>query len=197
MRKLTVVWLTMALVLILSTPVLAQFKFDISEGFNFFSDSRIEGMNRHFGFGFDVSDDINVGFYYENADLQLTGDVGATPPNTTKMRVNAKAMRVLKKLTKWLDAGFDIGTAKIQQGTTSGAFAATGGLNQNKPLVGVLANLHYGVTSGEKIATDIHLDLGYRFVDLNDIAITGAPAGEGTVDDLNAFIIGLGLGLKF
>lgn len=174
----------------------AAFRFDIEEGYNIFNDNRLEGQSRHFGFAFDLNDDIDLGFYFENADLQLTGDVGATPPNVTKLGFDAQAIRVVKKFSKFLDAGVDLGTAKLQQGASTG-FAATPALNQNKPFVGVHGTARYSADIKDKLSADMHVSIGYRFLDLNDTAIAGAPAGEKTLDDLNALIVGVGVGFRF
>lgn len=182
---------------VLVMPAQAAFRFDIEEGYNIFNDNRIEGQSRHFGFAFDLNEDIDLGFYFENADLQLTGDVGATPPNTTKLGFDAQAVRVTKKFSKFLDAGVDLGTAKIQQGSTSGAFAATAAINQNKPFVGIHGTARYATDIKDKLSADMHVSIGYRFLDLNDTAVGGAPAGEKTVDDLNALQIGVGVGFRF
>lgn len=133
----------------------------------------------------------------KNADLQIKGTVGATPPNTSQLDYSAQGIRAVKKLFRWLAVGLDVGSVRLQQGPTSGAFAATGGLNQNKPFVGLSGVAGYGTEVTDKVSADMHLTLGYRFLDLNDTAITGAPAGESTFNDLNSFIIGVGIGFQF
>jgi opacity protein-like surface antigen len=108
--------------------------------------------------------------------------------------MDAQAVRVVKKFSKWLDAGVDIGSAKLQQGTNSG-FGALAALNQNKPFVGIQGTARYSTAVGDKLTADMHTSLGYRFMDLNDVN-TGV-GGEATIDDLNAFVIGVGVGFRF
>jgi hypothetical protein len=196
MRKFALLIAVVALPLLTATPSHATMKFDLGTGFNFFGDSRVEGQNRHIGVAFDVNDSIDVGFFVDRADLQLTGDVGATPPNTTKINYDAMGISLNKSFSSWLSAGIDMGSAKIQQGATTG-FAATAALNQTKPFVGLNVKAKQEMVVKDKFTTSVNLGLGYRILDLNDVAITGAPAGESTLDDLNAFIVSLGFGIGF
>lgn len=196
MKKLPI-FIALTIVSVVITTVQAAFRFNIEEGFNWFNDDRVEGQNRHFDFLYDIGDDFGVGYLVENADLQVKGTVGAIPPNTTQLDYSAQGIRVMKNLFRWLAVGIDVGSVRIQQGPTSGAFAATGGLNQNKPFVGLNGVASYGTELSDKVSTDMHVLFGYRFLDMNDVTITGAPAGEPTLNDLNSFVLGVGFSFRF
>jgi hypothetical protein len=181
---------------LMALPAQAALKFDLSQVHNIFSDSRVEGVGRHVGINFDLNDDVDLGIYVERTDAQWTADVGATPPNTTHLHLDMQAIRLMKRFGKYLSAGLDMGSVKIQQGAFVAGVGANAALNQNKPFVGLLGGASYSVSVSDRVSTEFGLTLGYRMIDLNDVAVT-AVAGESTLDDLNSFNIGLGVGLRF
>lgn len=193
MIKRIVVGLSLMMAVGFSVPAMAAFKIDVEQVLNQFGDSRIEGQGRHYGLAFDINEDTDLGFYYERAQYQWTGDVGAATPNTTQLNADLQAIRVTRKITNLFSAGIDIGNAKIQQGAQT--VGTLPGLNQNKPFAGINATIRYGKELKENVSTDMHLSLGYRFLDLNDV--TTNVTNESTIDDLNALTLALGIGFKF
>jgi hypothetical protein len=193
MIKRIVTGLSLVLAMGYAVPAMAAFKVDVEQVINQFGDSRIEGQGRHYGLAFDINEDTDLGFYYERGQYQWTGDVGSATPNTTQLNADLQAIRVNRKITNLFAVGIDIGNAKIQQGAQT--IGSIGALNQNKPFAGINATVRYGKELKENVSTDMHLSLGYRFLDLNDVS-TGIT-NESTIDDLNALTLALGIGFKF
>ncbi len=180
----------------------AEVSFDASQVYQFFGDGRWNGSDRHFGFSFDVGGDVEAGFFFEEGLWNWRGDVGEPAPNFVNLGVSLQGLRVIKYFNNYLGAGIDIGNAQATiraQGGTTAAAGATGPLSQTKPFVDLLGRGRFLMKSSGGVTSGLHLDLGYRFLDINDFAAAGVigPAGEKTLDDLNAVLLGLGVHITF
>ncbi|MCB4756995.1 MAG: hypothetical protein LHV69_08245 [Elusimicrobia bacterium] len=179
----------------------AAMTFDVSHAFQVFSDDRWEGSNNHFGFGVDVGGDVTAGYFFEEANWDWRGDVGEAVPNFVNTSAHLNGLRLMKQLNSFLATGIDLGTAQIAvraAGGTTATVANAARLSQTKPFVDLLGRVQY-LRKGGGTSTGVFLDIGYRFLDLNDVAAAGflGPAGERTLDDLNALLLGLGVQINF
>lgn len=181
----------------------AQAIFEADHAFQVFSDSRWKGTNRNLAIGFDLGADAQVSIIMQEGLWDWRGDVGAAVPNFVNVTARINGIRVMKTLSKFLAAGIGIGTAEVtirSAGGTTATAAAAAPLAQTKPVLDILGRASYSVSSG-KIDTGLHLDLGYRFLDLNDVTAAGvlaaAGSGEATLDDLNSMVLAIGLHARF
>ncbi len=191
----------LAVVVSLTTAAQAGVNFDASHAFQIFNDDRWEGSNRHFGFMFDLSSDLQAGFFFEEANWDWSADVGQASPNFVHTSGNLSGIRFMKAFNKYVSGGLDLGTARISVQTAGGTTATTGAaapLNQNKPFVDILARFGYSV-EGQRANTGVHADIGYRILDINDVTGAGVlgAAGERSLEDLNSLLIGLGVSIGF
>jgi hypothetical protein len=195
-KKLTVVVLSLGLAFLVAGLAQAEVAFEAAHGFNHFNDSRWSGTNRHFGFGWDVGGDVRAGFFFEEGLWNWRGDVGAAAPgNFANTSVNINAIQVLKSFNKFLGAGLNLGTAQITVRAQNGLAGSGVALNQTKPFVDIVGRAQFLAASGRGISSGISLDVGYRFLDLNDF--NPAIAGEATLDDLTALFISIGVNFSF
>jgi hypothetical protein len=192
-----------ALVLVASMATVARagVTFDASHAFQIFNDDRWEGSNRHFGFMFDLSSDMQAGFFFEEANWDWSADVGQASPNFIHTSGHLNGLRLMKEFSKYVSGGLDLGTAQISvqsAGGTTATLASAAPLNQNKPFVDLLARIGY-TSEGQRTTTGIHADIGYRILDINDVTTAGVlgAAGERTLEDLNSILIGLGVSIGF
>lgn len=191
----------MVLCLISGRMAYATVRFDATQAFQFFNDARWDGSNRHFGFLFDIGENVQAGFFFEEGLWDWRADVGQPIPNFVNVNATINGLTMLKQLSKYLSAGIDIGTAQISvnaAGGTTATFGAASSLAQTKPFVDILGRVNYSVTK-EKITSGVYFDLGYRFLDINDVVAGGAlgAATERTLTDLNALILGIGVHIGF
>ena len=56
--------------------------------------------------------------------------------------------------------------------------------------------MHALANKGGKVSSGLTFDVAYRFLDINDVGGLG-PAGEATLDDLDALTLGVGVYLGF
>lgn len=193
MKKLFAL-LGVALLALGASSAKAAVTFEADHAFQVFSDSRWEGSNRHFGFNFDLGEDIEMGYFFEEALWDWRADVGQASPNTIQGSAHLNGLRAIKYFGKYLGAGIDIGTAQIQvndAGGTTATSAAAAPLQQTKPFMDVLGRVQYPFSNGRGITSGVRFDLGYRFLDINDVTAAGAigAVGERTLDDLNAVLL--------
>jgi hypothetical protein len=193
--------LAVALMGVFVTSAHAAVGFEIGQGFHVAGDSRLRETGRQFGFNIDVGDDFQMGYFFEEVLGEWRGDVAAATPNTVNYGASLNGLRAIKTLNRFAAVGLDIGNAQISQRSFSGTNATLGGanlFNQTKPFIDVLGRLKYEATSSKGITSALVLDLGYRFLDLNDISAAGlGGTNEATIDDMNAFLINLGVTLRF
>lgn len=200
MKKACVVF-CMVLCVISSKMADATIRFETTQAFQFFNDARWDGSNRHFGIIYDIGDNVQAGFFFEEGLWDWRADVGQPVPNFVNVNATVHGLTMLKQLTKYLAAGIDVGTAQITVNSAGGTTATVGAaapLSQTKPFVDILGRVNYSVTK-EKITSGVYFDLGYRFMDINDMATGGVlgAAAERTLTDLNALILGIGVHIGF
>jgi len=184
------------LLFLFAVPVFATIQFNISPSFNLFSDKRITGQSIAFSILFDLGD-MKAGLLSEGGDYTVTNEANSV--NYFFSTVSMKGVRFQRDVVALKDVasaaiGLDIGTANIFG--LAGSVAVPAGFNQMSPFVDLLGNIVYTPKSSSKVNSSIFLNIGYRVLDIMDVAI---PFGAGTrsLADMNSWFAAIGAGIEF
>jgi opacity protein-like surface antigen len=199
MKKLAVV---LAVMVIGYGTAAAAVQFVVGPGFNMYSDTRITGINTMFGFSYDL-ENFTVGYKVEQGNLTITdANVGVVPaaiPVNFRVAAQINTIEVSKEIVKPAGLPVSVGLELGSIVTTGlfGTIAAPAGISQVSPLVGIFGGVSYEST-GKQVTTSLMANIGYRFIDISDIAVPGGfVAGGKNFTDLNAITLNLGIALKF
>jgi len=190
--KKALVFLVVGLLAIPATAI-ATMEMSLGTTFNVYDEPRAEGQGRAISIIFDISDDFRAGYITERIDnLGLRDPV---TPETVHGTISIDSMMFLLKLAKVAkvncNLGISVGNANIiiPAGTIWDAFA------ESVPVFDLLARFEYTPMADKKVVGTIAVGVGYRFMDVTDVA---SPFGlSRPFDNLNGLIITFGAGLKF
>lgn len=192
MRKI----LLTVLCVLFATSAFAAIEFDISPTFGVFGDKRVTGQGTTFSILFDMGD-MKAGFLTEEADFTITDEVNAA--NYFFGIVSMKGVRILREMVSLKDiaytgVGLDIGSASVTG--ILGSVAVPAGFNQVTPFVSLCANIVYTPKAMSKVNSCLFLNIGYRLLDIKDVA---APFGGATrkLADLSGWVGSIGAGVEF
>lgn len=182
-----------------SLTVLAQaaVTFKLGPSLNNYGDSRISGMGSDFTMMFDL-DKLSVGYKIEQqnltvADAQNSANTFLLSNQITALVFEKDVARIGAEFP--VNVGLEIGS--IQTTCLAGSVAGPAGMNQVSPVLGIYGGVKYD-TAGKSINTSMYLNLGYRFIDIRDIAVpVGFVAGGSNFKDLNALHIEIGAAIGF
>jgi hypothetical protein len=193
MKKLAVV---LAVMVIGYGTAAAAVEFKVGPGFNMFSDTRITGINTMFGFSYDL-ENFTAGYKVEQMNLTVA-DAAASATNF-RLTAQINTIEISKEIVKPAGLPVKVGIELGSVLTTglAGVIAAPAGISQVSPLVGIFGGVSYEST-GKQVTTSLMANIGYRFIDICDIAVPGGfVAGGKNFTDLDAINLNLGIALKF
>jgi len=196
MKKCAKIVLALAAVCSISGIAQAAVTFMVGPSINTFNDSRFTGMGNSFTMMFPV-DKLNVGYRMEQQNCTVS-DALASASNfvlssqITEFVVEKEVARLADDAP--VSVGLEFGS--VLTTCLAGSVAGPAGMNQVNPMLGINGGVKY--VSGKAITTSLFLNIGYRFVDIRDIAVpVGFVAGGANFKDLNAMHIDLGVGIGF
>lgn len=197
MKSFIKVLLACAVVCSLSSLSQATVSFMVGPSINTFSDTRITGMGNSFTMMFPV-DKLNVGYRVEQQNLTVT-DAKASANNfilsnqVTEFVVEKEVARLSEEAP--VNVGLEFGS--VLTTCLPGTVAGPAGINQVNPILGVNGGVKY--VSGKAITTTLFLNLGYRFIPINNITAVAAgfTAGGENFKSLNAIHLEIGVGIGF
>jgi len=169
----------------------ATMEMDIGMAFNSFGENRAEGQGRAITILFDMSDSMRAGYSSEQVDNLTLKNAGVTYPGS----VSIETMMMLLKMGE-LDKvscslGIGIGSADINI-PAAGLFV---GAVESVPVMDLLGRFDYSPRD-YKGAGVISIGIGYRFMDITDVA-TPFGGTTKTLDDLSGILIRFNTGIKF
>ncbi len=179
---------------------LASAKVGIKTGvdFNAFGDSRVSGQSTNVELLFDVTEDMVLSYKVSSGDL-VVNDARTSANNfLLKTKINSlNFSRVVAMPVKNMpiSVGLELGT--LTTTALAGTVAAPVTASQTVPLAGLNGTISYETGSDNGVKTICSFMLGYRFADINDVAIPAFTAGNQNLNDLNAITFGVQVGLKF
>ncbi|MFH2071002.1 MAG: hypothetical protein ABIJ11_07365 [Elusimicrobiota bacterium] len=193
MKKFAVL---LSVLFICSGTVFSAVTFKIGPGYNMYADTRIMGLNTTFGFSYDL-EKFTAGYKTEQGNITVT-DAQASASNF-RIATQINAIEVTKEIASPVGLPVSVGIELGSVLTTglAGTVAAPAGISQVAPLIGIFGGVSYE-SAGKQVTTSLSANIGYRFVEINDIAVPGGfVAGGQNFTNLNGITITLGVALKF
>ena len=174
----------------------AAITFKIGPTFNFFDNRQLSGIDNTVGIAFDFGKEDQIGIRIEQQNLVVTNADGSRQNNRMSNQLYLFTWdRQVANITKELPVTIGLELGSIQTESLPGTVAARPTLDQVSPVFGLNGGLKYEI-AGKVITTAILFNLGYRFIELNDVFL---PVGTSLqpVKDLNGLRLDLGVAATF
>ncbi|MHB9156254.1 MAG: hypothetical protein ACYC5N_11315 [Endomicrobiales bacterium] len=197
MRKYVLLLSVFVLMFALVTASQAAVTFKIGPSFNLFGDARVSGLGTGFNMMFDL-DKLSAGFKTEQQNLTVTDAQNSANNFLVSNQVSLLVLdKEIAAVANDLPVTIGLELGSLQMTGLAGTVAAPAGISQALPVVGINGGIKYN-SAGKGITTSLFLNLGYRFVDIRDVAVPAAfTAGGANFKDLNAVRIEAGVSLGF
>lgn len=189
--KKALVFLVVGLLAIPATAI-AIMEMGLGTTFNVYNESRAKGQGRTISIIFDINDDFRAGYITERIDNLTLKSAGISYPGAISVDSMMFLLKVAKVAKVNCNLGINVGNADIIAPPV-GAFV---GLVESVPVLDLLARFEYTPMADKKVVGTIAVGVGYRFMDVTDVAVPFG-AGTKTLDDLSGLIINFSAGLKF
>ena len=164
-----------------STGDFLQFSFDSLLYYQ--PESEIEFTGNAFTISFPAADNLRVGIYQENADVNLDEAAGSATDSFRATALNLEYDGLVANPDMDVLLGFNLGSARVD-GTSVG----TTGINAGAAL---LSDIYVKLGKSFNSAATVHTKLGYRMLGLD-----GQAEGS-SFSNLNDFTLQLGFSLRF
>ena len=180
----------------------AAMTFKVGPTFNQFDNRQITGMDNSFGIAFDYGSNNQIGFRVEQQNLTITAaDNSFINSRMFNQLLLLTFDREAANITKAMPVtvGFELGSIQMQSlpGTWPLPQPA---LDQIVPVFGVNGGIKYEI-AGKAITTAFLLNVGYRFIAINDVEtpVTGVlpPGPDQPIKNLNGLRLDIGIAAKF
>lgn len=223
-RSFQIIIVTCLLVFLLTAVNKAQAgekgEIGFSAGSGFYQvvdDRRKNGYNLNLSLNYALDEKDRAVLYFEHLNIDNSGEVLQTSAGDVKVRTDITAeigeFRLMRDIiTDILDVGIGLGAARMEvvskpdQDMIGPEALSLARDKTTVPVVDVLGRITALNKLGKRSAAKIYLDLGYRFLDIDDldisrsIGISGGAVdvlGDVTIDDLSGFFANIGLAVGF
>jgi hypothetical protein len=161
-------------------------RFGFGFGFNYYKgmDSRFTGNGNLFLLTFKLSDDFSVSILREQYKMGGSG----VSTDGTKVEIDVDCavtgLRLMRRISKMLDIGIDIGNASYSNGIEDSALMG-----------GIIATITTIESRDKLFYSKLDIDLGYRIYNINHKDVFNNP--KDPLTNLDSFLIGLNFKILF
>lgn len=170
----------------------ATMTLDLGPTFNWFGNSQVTGTDNTVKIAFDLDKSAQVGIRMEQQNLVITSAGNTKLTNNMNNQITALTLdKKVASVTEELPVtiGFELGSVNMNNNNVAA-------LNQIAPLAGVNAGIKYEVT-GKVVTTAIGVNIGYRWVSINQVAQPTGNVTDNPLKDLNGLRLDVGLSVSF
>jgi hypothetical protein len=167
-------------------PPADERRFGFGFGFNAYlpSDSRFSGQGNMFLLTFKLSEDFNISLLREEFKLNGSGNSTANVKKDVDMDCNLTGLRILRRISRVLNIGIEIGSAEYSNAMAGNTF-----------LAGFIASFTVIQGRDKVFDTKLDIDLGYRMINTNNVDLFNNPTN--LVKELSGFMLGLNFKVFF